>query len=632
MNRNLLILCVLLMISYCSFSQSVGIGTTNPDVSAALDITHTAKGLLIPRMGTAAILSIPAPAKGLMVFDSLLNQLMMNTGSAAVPNWQPVTGSAAGWDLSGNLGTNPLSQYIGTSDNQPLRFRINNIQAGELNPQTGDIFWGLRSGLHNGGGFSNIAIGSDALNANTNISNLVAVGDSALFHNGQNSAAVTDGTSNTAIGSKSLFSNTTGNLNTAIGTQALFFNTRGFQNTASGAGALNSNTTGSNGTATGVNALFSNTTGFVNTATGFSAMFSNTSGSFNSAFGEFSMHDNTTGIDNTAMGNFSLQFNTTGSQNTAVGVQSLKQNTTGGNNVAAGVNALVQNTIGNNNTAVGNFSLNNNTTGIDNTAIGMLALESNTTGFSNTAIGDFCLQHATVGHDNIAGGINALINDSTGFNNTAFGNFAGDRVTADNNNVFIGFGANNTSGLSLNNSVALGAGSSITASNQVRLGNPGTTSIGGAVGFTTLSDGRYKKNIQENVKGIDFIMKLRPVTYQLDAGALDRRFNPDGKSQTSYRTGRDELTKMIFTGFVAQEVEQAAKDVGYEFGGIDRPKNEQDLYGLRYSDFVVPLAKAIQEQQQMIEDLRKTGADLKNQNADLLRRIEKLESQINAKQ
>jgi hypothetical protein len=596
MNRKLLILCVLLLISYCSFPQGVGIGTTNPDASAALDITHAAKGLLIPRMGTTAILSIPAPAKGLMVFDSLLNQLMMNTGSAAVPNWQPVTGSAAGWDLSGNLGTNPLSQYIGTSDNQPLRFRINNIQSGELNPQTGDIFWGLRSGLHNSGGFSNIAIGSDALNANTNISNLVAVGDSALFHNGQNSATSTDGISNTAIGSKSLFSNTTGNLNTAIGTQALFFNTRGFQNTAAGAGALNSNTTGSNATATGVNALFSNTTGFVNTATGFSAMFSNTSGSFNSAFGEFSMHDNTTGINNTAMGNFSLQFNTTGNQNTAIGVQSLKLNSTGSNNAALGINSLLSNTTGFQNTAVGNFSLQNNTTGSNNVAMGMSALASNTTGFQNTAAGPF----------------------------------AGDVPISDSNNTFIGFGANNASGLALTNSTALGANSRITASNQVRIGSATTTSIGGAVGFSTISDGRYKKNIREDVKGIDFIMRLRPVTYQLDASALDRRFNSDGKSLTSYRTGRGEMEHTIFTGFVAQEVEQAAKDAGYEFSGIDKPKNEQDLYGLRYSDFVVPLAKAIQEQQQMIEALRETNTGLKNQNADLLRRIEKLESLVNA--
>jgi len=66
-----------------------------------------------------------------------------------------------------------------------------------------------------------------------------------------------------------------------------------------------------------------------------------------------------------------------------------------------------------------------------------------------------------------------------------------------------------------------------------------------------------------------------------------------------------EKEKMIQTGFIAQEVEQAAKETGYDFSGIDKPKNEKDFYGLRYADFVVPLVKAIQEQQTIIEQLRK---------------------------
>jgi len=34
--------------------------------------------------------------------------------------------------------------------------------------------------------------------------------------------------------------------------------------------------------------------------------------------------------------------------------------------------------------------------------------------------------------------------------------------------------------------------------------------------FNTVSDGRFKYNIHEDVKGLDFIMQLRPVTYQFD--------------------------------------------------------------------------------------------------------------------
>jgi len=59
---------------------------------------------------------------------------------------------------------------------------------------------------------------------------------------------------------------------------------------------------------------------------------------------------------------------------------------------------------------------------------------------------------------------------------------------------------------------------------------------------------------------------------------------------------------------------QAAKTVGYDFSGVDRPKNENDMYGPRYAEFVVPLVKAIQEQQQMI-------IELKNQNTDLQKRM-----------
>ena len=74
--------------------------------------------------------------------------------------------------------------------------------------------------------------------------------------------------------------------------------------------------------------------------------------------------------------------------------------------------------------------------------------------------------------------------------------------------------------------------------------------------------------------------------------------------------------KKLYTGFVAQEVEQAAKDAGYNFSGLDKPKNENDFYGLRYADFVVPMVKAIQEQQKLIEKLTK--------------KIEKLESLLPA--
>ena len=65
----------------------VGIGTTNPNTSAALDITSTTKGLLPPRMTTDERDLITSAAKGLIVFNTTLNTLQINEGDAATANW-----------------------------------------------------------------------------------------------------------------------------------------------------------------------------------------------------------------------------------------------------------------------------------------------------------------------------------------------------------------------------------------------------------------------------------------------------------------------------------------------------------------------------------------------------------------
>ena len=58
------------------------------------------------------------------------------------------------------------------------------------------------------------------------------------------------------------------------------------------------------------------------------------------------------------------------------------------------------------------------------------------------------------------------------------------------------------------------------------------------------------------------------------------------------------------SGFIAQEVEALVKKTGYVFNGIDAPENENDPYGIRYSEFVVPLVKAVQELSAEVRDQR----------------------------
>ena len=77
----------------------VGVGTTTPDASAALDITSTTKGLLPPRMTTAERDAISSAAKGLIVFNTTLNTLQINEGDATTANWVSLSSTSATYSI-----------------------------------------------------------------------------------------------------------------------------------------------------------------------------------------------------------------------------------------------------------------------------------------------------------------------------------------------------------------------------------------------------------------------------------------------------------------------------------------------------------------------------------------------------
>ncbi len=65
-----------------------------------------------------------------------------------------------------------------------------------------------------------------------------------------------------------------------------------------------------------------------------------------------------------------------------------------------------------------------------------------------------------------------------------------------------------------------------TASNQVMLGNTSVTSVKAAGSFVIYSDGRFKKDVKQDVPGLEFINKLRPVTYHYKIHDLNNYINP----------------------------------------------------------------------------------------------------------
>ena len=87
---------------YTSVHAQSGIGTVAPQPSAILDVAATNKGLLIPRMNTAAVAGILSPADGLMVYDSAARQVLYyKTGSG----WKPVSRFALTYTDTANSGS-----------------------------------------------------------------------------------------------------------------------------------------------------------------------------------------------------------------------------------------------------------------------------------------------------------------------------------------------------------------------------------------------------------------------------------------------------------------------------------------------------------------------------------------------
>ncbi|MDI9310847.1 MAG: tail fiber domain-containing protein [Limnohabitans sp.] len=401
--------------------------------------------------------------------------------------------------------------------------------------------------------------GNEGTNAAVNFIGTLDDNDLVFKRNNIVSGKVT--TSNTSFGTNAL-SNTSssGTKIVAIGVNALKSLTTGSDNIALGYGALEANTVGYQNVAIGSSTLSQNTNGNYNTGVGYNSLVRNTGGILNTAIGNNSMYNNLSGNSNVGIGSSTLQRNISGSKNVAVGVNAVYNNQTGSNNIGIGDAAMERNTSGEYNIALGNSSLYNNQNTSYNIAIGHEAQTNNQTN-NNTSVG-----HQT------------LYTNTSGSGNTAIGYKA----------YFSG---------SYNNGTAIGNNTAVTADNQIRFGNSAVTSIGGFANWTNVSDKRFKKSIRYNtVPGLNFVMKLKPTTYYLDGDYI---------SKAIYQGNKDIKTSEILqTGFIAQEVETAAKEVGYDFSGVDKPKNENDFYGLKYAEFVVPLTKAIQEQQQIIESLK----------------------------
>lgn len=91
-------------------------------------------------------------------------------------------------------------------------------------------------------------------------------------------------------------------------------------------------------------------------------------------------------------------------------------------------------------------------------------------------------------------------------------------------------------------------------------------------------------NIVESDLGLEFINKLLPVSYNWKNGDTQKHY-----------------------GLISQDIETL---VGNNFGGFVPAKNSEEYQGLRYTEFISPMIKAI-------KDLSKKCIELENKLEDL---------------
>lgn len=159
------------------------------------------------------------------------------------------------------------------------------------------------------------------------------------------------------------------------------------------------------------------------------------------------------------------------------------------------------------------------------------------------------------------------------------------------------------------------AGSIGTSNYRLRLNPDG----GDVYVFTTqLSDERIKYDIQESILGLDFINKIKPVSYKYKV------------RDTTYTTGSNGEEIKIekagvrpHYGFIAQQVKEVLGENDFA-GYVYEPSIDE--HALRYDEFISPMVKAIQELSQKNDYLEKKLEEKDKQLQDILSRLSALES------
>ena len=144
---------VISVLVFCLFTQfvlaqgAIGIGTTSPNNSAALDITSNNKGILVPRMSQTSRITIANPANGLLVYDTTQHRLYQfqegewrymitnaNWIQSSTRNWTYNSGDSIGIGISSPTERVDVNGNIQARSN--IRAEGNILATGDLSTAT----------------------------------------------------------------------------------------------------------------------------------------------------------------------------------------------------------------------------------------------------------------------------------------------------------------------------------------------------------------------------------------------------------------------------------------------------------------------------------------------------------------
>jgi len=571
------LICAYIAISLFFLSPAraqVGVGTTNPDKSAVLDVSGQNRGFLPPRMTSLQRLGINKPAKGLIVFDNDSAYLfyfdgvkwkgMVNGSSIfgisklttvqrlAIPS--PVIGdlvfdldsskyfyyNGGGWttlSTSGGGGSGPWNRKathvilnnpkdaVGIGDTLPDKSAVLDITAtdkGILIPRMTSV---QRNAIANPAKglmvFDNDSSYFFYFDGKTWRGLFTNYASGGPWYRKGTDVLLVYPTDSVGVGKKPKFDldvRNSMNLDSVYKIAGItVLSTKGAQNLFIGqqAGHLNA---GAFNYSSGYQAGYLNYNGNRNTFVGLQAGYSNTAGSFNHFIGELAGY-NTTISNNNHFDGFAAGYaNTIGQGNQFMGYKAGYNNTTASGNFFEGFQAGFTNVTGVNNYFSG-YQAGYFNTGSYNHFTGYLAGNNNTSGGSNYFSG------YDAGRTNTTGSGNTIIGDSA-----------------------------DVTSASLVNAAAIGYNAKVSQSNSMILGNKVNVGIGNTSPPSLLSVG---SSSQFQVDNLGNVVKINNVAYSFPSSQA----TTNGQALTNDGNGNLSWANPISSSFTEVKVTLSSSQI-----------------------------------------------------------------------